>query len=427
MNAELALDYRSHRSRGCVYYGWVVLVVAAAAMVCTFPGRSLGRGLITEPLLAELGMTRVAFGWVTLWATLIGSTFSLACGPLVDRLGTRLVLAANGLALGLAVLAMSRVQSGLGLAVTLTLTLGLGQSALSAVSLAVVGKWFARRIDVAMAVFAAVVSVAFIAAFGGIELAVRGYGWRAAWAGIGWALVIGLAPLSWLLVRRTPESVGLAVDGLEPVAPAGAGAPLTGATLRDALRTPAFWVFAVSAASFNLIFTGVTTFAEAIVRERQYYDPNTFLRAGMTLAGGGLLANFAGGYFARKVAHGRLMAVGMLTVAAALLVLPLGRSTAALFAYALLMGAAGGVVTVVFFGCWTKAFGRAHLGKIQGAAQVMTVLASALGPVLLALGERSRGSISATFLLLAPVVAALAVACWVVKVPVWERDREVAG
>ena len=417
MDSGLALDITAPRARARIYYGWFVLLVAAAAMVCTFPGRSIGRGLITEPLLADLRLGRVAFGWITFWATLVGSAFSLAWGPLVDRWGTRVALTLNGLLLGASVLAMSRVQSAAALAVALTLTLGFGQSALSAVSLAVVGKWFVRRVDVAMAVFAAVVSVAFIAAFGGIELAVRNAGWRAAWAGIGWTLVLGLAPLAWLVVRRTPESVGLAVDG--DAAPPGEARDesLTGATLGQALRTPAFWAFAVSAAVFNLIFTGVTTFAQAIVTERQYYDENTFLRAGMTLAAGGLVANFFGGYLARILPHGRLMAGGMLAVAAALVVLPLGRTSAALYAYAALMGAAGGVVTVVFFGCWAKAFGRAHLGRIQGAAQVVTVLASAAGPVILAIGERSRGSISATFLLMAPVVVVLAVVCWLVPVP----------
>src|SRR4051812_1800410 len=119
MSVELPPEHR----RGSVYYGWAVVVVAALAMVGTFPGRSLGRGLITEPLLAELQLTRVAFGWITLWATLIGSAFSVACGPLVDRAGTRIVLTLNALLLGLAVLAMSRVESTASLAVTLTLTL----------------------------------------------------------------------------------------------------------------------------------------------------------------------------------------------------------------------------------------------------------------------------------------------------------------
>src|SRR5688500_2194773 len=120
MDSAFALDPTSHRPRDRIYYGWFVLLVAAAAMVCTFPGRSIGRGLITEPLLADLRLGRVAFGWITLWATLVGSAFSLACGPLVDRWGTRLVLTLSALLLGASVLAMSRVESAAALAATLT-------------------------------------------------------------------------------------------------------------------------------------------------------------------------------------------------------------------------------------------------------------------------------------------------------------------
>ena len=35
-----------------IYYGWIVLGVAALAMVGTLPGRTQGLGLVTEPLLA---------------------------------------------------------------------------------------------------------------------------------------------------------------------------------------------------------------------------------------------------------------------------------------------------------------------------------------------------------------------------------------
>ena len=37
-----------------LYYGWTILIVAAAAMVGTLPGRTQGLGLVTEPLLADL-------------------------------------------------------------------------------------------------------------------------------------------------------------------------------------------------------------------------------------------------------------------------------------------------------------------------------------------------------------------------------------
>jgi hypothetical protein len=47
----------------------------------------------------------------------------------------------------------------------MTLTRGHGQSALSVVSLALVGKWFARRLNYAMAIFSLLVGFGFIAAF----------------------------------------------------------------------------------------------------------------------------------------------------------------------------------------------------------------------------------------------------------------------
>jgi len=60
-----------------MYYGWIVLLVAAAAMVGTLPGRTQGLGLVTEPLLADLGLGRVEYAQLNLWATLIGAGFAV--------------------------------------------------------------------------------------------------------------------------------------------------------------------------------------------------------------------------------------------------------------------------------------------------------------------------------------------------------------
>jgi hypothetical protein len=72
---------------------------------------------------------------------------------------------------------------------------------------------------------------------------------------------------------------------------------------------------------------------------------------------------------------------------------------------------------VVFFSFWGKAFGRAHLGRIQGAAQALTVLASAVGPLLLAVWVETTGSYASAFYALAAIVAMLAVAAAVVRMP----------
>src|SRR5678815_1573098 len=135
------------------YYGWVVMSVAALAMVATLPGRTQGLGLITESLLKDLKLDRVTFAQMNLWATLIGSLFCLGIGRLVDQLGSRLVLAFVSLCLGIVVLAMSYVSAASAMFCCLILSRGFGQSALSVVSLTMVGQWFARRLNMAMATY----------------------------------------------------------------------------------------------------------------------------------------------------------------------------------------------------------------------------------------------------------------------------------
>src|SRR5919197_1320872 len=92
-----------------IYYGWVVLGVAALAMVGTLPGRTQGLGLITEPLLRDLAVDRVRFAQINLVATLAGSLFCLGIGGLVDRFGSRIVLTSLALLLGLVVIGLSSV------------------------------------------------------------------------------------------------------------------------------------------------------------------------------------------------------------------------------------------------------------------------------------------------------------------------------
>jgi MFS family permease len=397
------------------YYGWGVLLVAALAMVGTLPGRTQGLGLITEPLLRDLGLDRVAYAQVNLWATLIGALFCIGVGRLQDRIGSRVVLTGIALALGTVVLLMSRAPSG-GVAwlfVLITLTRGLGQSALSVVSLAMVGQWFQRRLDRAMAIYAVVMSIGFMAAFPVVGAVVTRSGWRAAWAGIGWGLVLVLAPLALALVRRSPESVGLRVEraGDGPAADVPAA---EGRTLGEALRTPAFWVMATASALYGLIASGIGLFNESVLNERGF-PPGTYYNTLVVTALTALVGNFLGGFLTARGGMNRLMAVAMAFLMIGLAALRSVRTVAQVMGVAVVMGIAGGFVTVLFFAFWGRAYGRAHLGQIQGAAQTMTVLASAVGPLLLAECFKRTGSYATVFYLLAVVVGLTALAAWTVR------------
>lgn len=414
-----------------IYHGWVVLGVAATAMVGTLPARTQGLGLITEPLLKDLGIGRVAYAELNLWATLIGSAFAVGIGRVLDRFGSRAVLTGVALALGAVVCLMSRAQSFAALAVWVTLTRGLGQSALSVVSIAMVGQWFVRRIDRAMALYSIALSVGFMLAFPLVGACVQRWGWRDAWFAVGCALLAGLAPISLWFVRRSPEVCGLLPDGDRRVL-AGPGRPvvrahdLPGHAWSAALATPAFWIFALGAALYGLVASGIGLFNESILAERGF-GADVYYRTLVVTALTALAGNFLGGWLAARVSLGRLLAVALFVLAGGLTALPHVASLAQVMAWASAMGLGGGLVMVLFFSVWPRVYGRRHLGRIQGSAQAITVLASALGPLLLAWCVAWTGSYAAMFPVLAGVIAAVGVAALVVRLPAPIEETPRAG
>jgi len=397
------------------YYGWVNVFVAALAMVGTLPGRTQGLGLITEPLLADLQINRVVFARINLWATLIGALFCLGVGRLIDRFGSRIVLTIVTLALATVVLLMSGARTVFTLAILITLTRGLGQSALSVVSITMVGKWFVRRLNLAMAAYTVVLSVGFMLAFPLIGAMVLESGWRKTWWIVGLALMFGLAPLSLLLVRKSPESCSLQPD-VDVSREHVKNDATFSFTLGQALLTPGFWVFGIASAVYGLIASGIALFNESILAERGF-DASTYHRSLVIVALTALVGNFLGGWLISRGRMNRLLALAMILLAGSLLALPHVRTQTHVAAYAVVMGLAGGFVIVIFFAFWSRAYGRAHLGKIQGAAQALTVIASAIGPLLLAECVARTGSYRAMFYALTFIVLLLALGAWFVKWP----------
>ncbi len=388
-------------------YGWVIVPLASLVMLATLPGRTHGLGLITEPLLKELQISRVDFASINLWATLIGAAFCLPTGWAMDRFGARRVTVAMLLATGASAWALG-FSSGafLPLLVVVTLMRGFGQSALSVCSITAVGKWFTHRPGPAMGAYAFLMGIFFSVAFGVVGWAVREHGWRVAWSGVAAALVFVCAPLMLLLLRDAPKMESAKDDSPTAV----------GMTLNEALRTPTFWVFAGGTALYGLVSSGLGLFQQAVLAERGF-DQKAYhsLLVATTLVS--LVAQLAGGWLSTRIAIGQLTGGALLIYALALLWLPFITQAAELWSFAALMGVAGGVIVVVFFAVWSQAFGRTHLGRIQAAAQMVTVLASAVGPLLFAQCHALTNSYSPILLTLAPITFLFAAAAWRVRLP----------
>jgi MFS family permease len=187
-------------------------------------------------------------------------------------------------------------------------------------------------------------------------------------------------------------------------------------TLTQALWTPAFWIFGIGTSLFNLISSGVLLFNESILAERGF-PAETYYVAMAVGTFTGLLGNVTAGWLLSRRRIAKVTAIALLVLAGSLVALAALRAYWQVVCWTVVNGAVGGVITVVFFAVWSSLYGRLHLGKIQGAAQMLTVFASALGPLVFAEVKERTGSYVTILTTMAIVAAIAGVITWFAPLP----------
>ena len=397
--------------QGDWYRDFIVVLVGALAMAATYPGRTHGLGMVTEPLLSDFQIStadgRVLFATINFWATVLGSAFCIPIGWLFDRFDRRWVLAGNLFCLGIVVMAMSWVTSLWSLAIAITLTRGLGQSALSVVSITIVAKSFsAKRLGMAMAWYA-VLSAPFHLAL------IKGVGWAFTWDALTWrdiwaAIGISLAALA-LTAFLLPSG---RASRSSPSPPQSA----SGLSFWEALVTPAFWTFGLTISAWGMIYSGVALFNEDIFQERGF-PRELYFNVLLEVTVIAICAKFFFGWLVKFIPLNRLLAICLLVTSLSLVGLPFSSQVWHAYAYGGGLGIASGAVALLFFTTWGTLFGDRDLGRIQGAAQMLTVFASAAGPVLFSVGKRATTSYTAVFISMAVCMFAMSIAAILTPLP----------
>jgi len=177
-------------------------------------------------------------------------------------------------------------------------------------------------------------------------------------------------------------------------------------TLTQCLRIPAFWAYSIGIAAFAAIASATGLFNEALLAERGFDQKSYhhFLAGSSIIA---LLGQIICGVGTRWLAIRFWLGGALIVQAAALAMFGFIATTTGLWTLAALMGLSGGVITVAFFAIWSDSFGKRHLGRIQGVAQMCSVFASALGPLLLERGARFLHGYANTLMIAAPVCVLL--------------------
>jgi MFS family permease len=405
----------------------IYIIVAAMCMVATFPGRTHGLGLITESILRDLSMDRTVYGYYNLWATLIGALFCIPVGSMLDRSGCRKILTLVLSGLGVSVLCMSMVHNNILFFILLVLVRGFGQSALSVASITLISKYFPKsKLGFAMGIYSVLVSVFFMGAFGGMGAALDYLNpqtvilggseivlpaWRIAWGSVGVILLAVCVPVI-LLCVRSRQSISI----VEETPVSQPSSEVEGIPFFRAICTAAFWVFALSISFFNLVSSGIGLHNEDILLERGF-DAKMYHFLMILPLPFGLLSNLVIGYLARYVRISYLLAFSLFFTGIAKFLFPFIQTSAQVYAYTIIFSIAGGGLTVLFFIAWADIFGKRDLGRIQGLAQMITVIASAMGPIFFAYSKEWTNSYTPAFYISGGLTILFAVAACLIRMP----------
>jgi MFS family permease len=354
-------------------YRWVI-VAAGALMTCVGIGAMFSLAVYLEPMSAATGWSRAGISSAMTLDFLTMGAAAFGWGALSDRFGTRPVVLAGALLLGLGLTLASRATSLVEFQLIYGSMVGLAAGAFYVPMIAATTTWFDNNRSLAVSLVSAGMGVAPMTVSPFARWLISTYDWRAAMliAGIvAWLLLIPAA----LTVRQPPAA-----------APAGAAsdrhasADEPGRSVASAFRSPQFIVLALtffaccaahSGPIFHMvsyaIFCGVAPMAAVSIYSVE----------GLSGLGGRLLL----GVLADRLGAKSVLIAGLLVQALAIGTYLLVNRLGEFYALSVIFGTAYGGVMPLYAVLAREYFGPRIMGTVFGAATMASSIGMAFGPL----------------------------------------------
>ena len=401
------------RQTGRIFYGYYLVAFTFVLMVLFSGCGVFAFSLFVKPLEASLGWARgeVMAGF-TLFYLMVGLA-SPVVGRFVDRYGARPVIPVGALMMGLGFVLVSRM-SVLYLFYVGYVIIGIGAAAMSLVPCsAVISNWFKRKRGTAVGLMAGGIGAGGVVMAPFVGYMLSHFDWRAAYLSMGVLIMAIAIPLALLVVRTKPAEMGLYPDGDD--APSETvvidqtleGGEKHGFTLRQALRTPAFWLIAVAFAFSNFANMGTIQSSAPFLDDVGYPTATAASALGAIGFGSGTGKIFFGWLCDRMPAQ-RACAIGISLQLVALLLLLTVRadsSLALIWAYALLLGLGVGAWLPTLSMLSSSNFGLMFYGAIFGALNLAQSVGTATGPLFSGLVHDATDSYVGAFTTAAVLLA----------------------
>jgi MFS family permease len=359
-------------SPGRLFYGWWIVIIGCVLDAVKGGTYNTGFTLFFLPVLDEMQLSRAAMSLPFSLAKLESALGGPVVGYLIDRFDVRLMLILGTVLAGVGFVLLAFTHSYLLFLLVLVGPVTTGfQLGFNHATLAAVNHWFRRKRGLAMAIVQTGQSIGGVVIFPLVAFAMLKFGWRTAALLSGFGVLL-LLPLS-LLVRRSPESMGLLPDGdrRQPPDRVIDGRPRAHPpeaheyTAREALRTPTFWLLATFHGLRNVPYSGVTVHLVPLLVWKGLDQPMAAFFVGLT-AFSTVIVRPLTGWLGDRQSKEKIGTMGVLMGALGLLVFTYTDGAWwALVAFAVLFSFGDGVNSVT----WAlvgDCFGRTHFATIRG-------------------------------------------------------------
>ena len=340
------------------------------------------------PVLNELHLSRAATSLPFSLARLEAALEGPLVGYLIDRFDVRVMLVVGTTLAGLGFVLLSFVHSYVFFVLVFMGPLTMGfQAGFNHATMAAVNHWFRRQRGLAMSIVQTGQAIGGVVIFPLVALAVLNLGWRPA-AFLSGLVVLLLLPLV-LLVRHSPESMGLLPDGERAIAhPPSAGAVRPDHRLseaqefsaREALRMPAFWRLAAFHGLRNIPYSGVSVHLVPLLVWKGLDQPTAAFFVGLT-AFSTVIVRPLMGWMGDGRSKQKIGAVGVLLGALGLLVLTYSDGALSHMVLFAILFACGEGINSVTWALVGDFFGRRNFATIRGWIGMLQSIVSIPGAV----------------------------------------------
>ncbi|MFC1900760.1 MFS transporter [Chloroflexota bacterium] len=415
-----------------IFFGWWTVISTGTISGLAHGFNSYGFSVIFKPLAAELGFNRAVTSVAAGIARLEGGLEAPLTGWLSDRFGPKWVIFTGAVIAMVGMFLMYYANSlwayylfwgGLiGIGINLSMTIAMDKA---------VTNWFIRKRGLAHGTKFAIIGACGVIALPVISWLVEEMGWRTTcliWSGV---LLICLPFILITIKQQRPEYYGLLPDGAKSESELGtdnmmdkgveyaSGLEEEEFTVRQAMRTPAFWMIAVAMAGHTVVFGGFNTHCIPFLTDRGIDEIAAGAMMGMMVFFT-IPSRFIGGIIADRVKKNRmslLIGGSLLFQAAGLAAFCIYPSTVTVYVMLILYGFGSGATVPLYLLLMARYFGRKAYGSIHGVTSLLRSPVQFASPVYAGWVYDTTGSYMTAFMVFASTAAVAAVVMFFCRPP----------